>query len=621
VLALSTDPAHSLGDAFGTPLGARPRRVPSRAGRLDAAEIDAPAAVAAWLRPRRPALARLLDRGTLLDREDIARILQLPLPGLDELAGFLAMTALDRAGAYDTIVIDTAPTGHTLRLLDLPRLVRGVADLLAAMHGRHAIVAEALGGRAGDDALVEELRRDALEVEQRLHDAARCAVHWVTLPEAVAVQETMDGVGWLRGGDFPVKGLVINRVTPEPRERCGECAARRDHEAHAIQPLATIAAGLALRVVPRRPREPSGAAALREVAAGLLPIRRWTDLPRPPRRAAALFPPVRARAKGGGFPLQAGSDLRLVFFGGKGGVGKTTCAAAAALSLARAQPHRSVRLISTDPAPSLGDVLRMEVGDQWQRVPGRWRLEVRELDAAALLDAQRRRYQEAIDEVFDRLRGGSAFDAAADREVFARLFDLAPPGVDEVMALLEVIDLTTLAEGGGAGTPGSAPALVIVDTAPTGHTLRLLALQQDVQRWVALLMQLVIKYRLAARAEALAQDLLKLSRGLRAFRELLADARRAQFVAVARPAALPRLETARLVKTLRQLQVAAPALIVNAETAGQCRLCRAAARVEQQERARLARLCGRRCAIMHAPLQVPPPRGARALLDWAGQWG
>lgn len=612
MLVLSADPAHSLADAFEMPLGAKSRRVSSREGRLEAVELDAAAAVSAWLRPRRPALARLLDGGTLLDREDIARILKLPLPGLDELAAFLALAPLEQDGAFDAVVLDTAPTGHTLRLLDLPRLVHGVADLLGAMHARHAMVARALGGHVGVDALVEELRRDAEDVERRLHDSSRCAIRWVTLPEPVTIEETIDGLDWLRRGGFPVTEIVVNRVTPAPSERCAECDTRRAQEAHALQPLTRVAAGLQLRIVPRQPREPIGVGALRAVGADLVEPRRWSDLPRPSKRAPAASPA--ARRPGGTIApaLESGEETRLLLFGGKGGVGKTTCAAAAALGVAKAQPRRVIRLISTDPAPSLGDVLQMEVGDQWQRVPGRWRLEVRELDAAALFDAQRRRYQEAIGEVFDRLRGDSAFDAAADRDVFERLFDLAPPGVDEVMALLEVIDLTARSDEGDD--------LVIVDTAPTGHTIRLLSLQQDVQQWVTLLMHLVIKYRLAARAEALAQDLLRLSRGLRAFRALLADARRARFVAVTRAAALPRFETARLLTALKGMKIATPAIILNAATTGTCRLCRGTARAEQQEAARLRRICGHRCDIMHAPLHLPPPRGVRALLDWAGTW-
>ncbi len=617
VLVLSVDPAHSLGDALGKRLTAKPSRVATRRGTLAALEIDATAAVLAWLKERRPAFAALIEHGTLLDGEDAARLLKLPLPGLDELAAFLAMTSFERGGEYDEIVVDTAPTGHTLRLLDVPRLVHAVADLLDAMHGRHAMVARALGGVVGADPLVEELRRDAGHVEHRLHDAARCSISWVTLAEPVTIRETIDGIRWLRGGAFPIDALIVNRLTPAPRGGCSECRARAEYEQEALAPLAAHVRSLRVSLVEDQGAEPRGVPALRKIAADLS-----ADLPgarlaasKPKRAGAAL---VHALPRDGDLEqapevFHVPASTKLLLFGGKGGVGKTTCAVAAALSIAAAEPRRQVRLISTDPAPSLGDVLGIKIGNAWRSVPGRWHLQVRELDAAAVFGEYRQRYQGAVSDFFDGLAAGSPFDATADRAVFERLFDLAPPGIDELVALLTVADV--LREG--------ADDLLVVDTAPTGHTIRLLALQSDVQQWVALLMQLVIKYRLAARAESLAHDLVHLSRGLREFRALLGDRARARFVSVVRPAALPRLETGRLLDELRRLNVPAPTVIINAESRGSCAACRRRAVAEQAEAARIRRLCDAvrpPCAIMHAPLRIPPPHGVHELLEWSGSW-
>jgi arsenite-transporting ATPase len=363
--------------------------------------------------------------------------------------------------------------------------------------------------------------------------------------------------------------------------------------------------------------EPRGIPALRKIAADLFADRPWPKRavakPRRGSRGAAAPAPRRDAPDGAGAPFLVPASTRLLLFGGKGGVGKTTCAAAAALSVAAAEPRRQVRLISTDPAPSLGDVLGMQVGNAWRPVPGRWHLQVRELDASTVFGAYRQRYQDAVNDFFDGLVAGSPFDATVDRAVFERLFDLAPPGIDELIALLTVADV--LREG--------ADDLLVVDTAPTGHTLRLLAMQADVQQWVALLMQLVIKYRLAARAESLAHDLVQLSRGLREFRALLADATRAQFVTVVRPATLPRLETERLLAELRRMKVPARLVIINAESRGACAACRRRTAAEQREASRIRRLCGaarRPCDIMHAPLRIPPPHGVPDLLAWSGSW-
>jgi arsenite-transporting ATPase len=614
---LSTDPAHSLGDALGVRLTARPARVPTRAGRLDALELDAARAVDRWLARRRPELSQAIEGGTLLDREDVERLLELPLPGVDELAGFLALAAVERAGRYDRVVVDTAPTGHTQRLLGVPEVAGRLAALFEAMFARQAAVASALGGRLPPNALVEELRRDGEAVSARLRDAGRTAMLWVTQPEPLAVRETAAAIEWLRRERFPLTTLVVNGVTAGRQASCAECRARVAAERAAVAPLAGISRDLTLRVVTRQPREPRGLARLRLVAEEQRSRQSWRALA--PVRGGRRRTPVRAAVRGEriAFPIFP-PDTELVFFGGKGGVGKTTCAAAAALASSRAQPHRLVRLISTDPAASLSDVLGIRVGDRWTPVPGRSRLEVRELDAPALFAASRARYAGAVHDFFDRLSGGSTFDLAADRAIFERAFDLAPPGIDEVMALLSVMDVD---EGSGGG-------LVLVDTAPTGHTTRLLALPAVAHEWTALLMRLVIKYRLAAQAEAIARDLVRLSRGLREFRRRLSDATRARFVTVVRPGALPRLETGRLLATLRRLGVVAPTVILNAMTGGDCADCRARARAEAQEAERIRRSWGERlgrsepagCDIMRAPLQLPPPHGTGDLLEWAHAW-
>jgi arsenite-transporting ATPase len=492
------------------------------------------------------------------------------------------------------------------------------------MHERHAIVAEALGGSVGVSELVQELRNDAEMVDRRLHDTAHTRIFWVALPEPVAIAEALDAIAWLRTGGFPLASIVLNRLTrrPDAAQRgsaCGECRARVASERAALAPLALAASrarpATPLRIVPALDAEPRGVRPLRRLAGALDKQTRTLPAPRQSRaRGGTTRPPAEPRVlaqAGDTVPISAAT--RLLFFGGKGGVGKTTCAAAVAVTLAARFPNRAVRLISTDPAPSLGDVFAIGAGDGWTHVPTTGRLEVRELDAASVFDAYRRRYSEAVAGFFDRLRGGSSFDATADRAVFERLFELAPPGIDELIALLAVVDL--LQE--------DREDLLIVDTAPTGHTLRLLAMQGDMRQWVALLMQLLMKYQLAARAEAFVRDLVQLSKNLRAFAALLTDGHRARFATVVRPAALPRLETARLLHALNTLRVAAPILIVNGETAGTCRACARRAKGEREELARLRRLCrgaSGPCDIMHAPIQFPPPTGAGELLAWSGRW-
>jgi arsenite-transporting ATPase len=353
----------------------------------------------------------------------------------------------------------------------------------------------------------------------------------------------------------------------------------------------------AREVEPRGPRALAGIAAdLRRARSVAPPARRaprWSATPQGPRVAPATL---------------AGGAPRLVLFGGKGGVGKTTCAAALAIDAAAARPRARVLLLSTDPAHSLADVLGAAVTDAPAPVPdGPPNLEVRELDPRHTLARIRARYAEAVDRTFDRVRGGGAFDAAHDRSIMRTLIDLAPPGLDELAAVLEITDAL------GADPPRWD--LVVMDTAPTGHALRLLEMPALIQEWARALMAILLKYEGVARIGEFAEILLRLSQGIGRLRELLARPGDAAFVVVTRAAALPRLETARLLTRLARLRIHVPALVVNAVGRGACRRCVRAARAEAVETARILRLTAARVVLAGA--RLPPPRGAADLRRWA----
>jgi arsenite-transporting ATPase len=95
-------------------------QIPTRRGRLLAAELDAKRALDLWLGERRSDLETIAERGTYLGREDVSRFLDLGLPGVDELVGLIELMRLVRAFPGDEVVVDTAPTAHTLRLLSMP---------------------------------------------------------------------------------------------------------------------------------------------------------------------------------------------------------------------------------------------------------------------------------------------------------------------------------------------------------------------------------------------------------------------------------------------------------------------------------------------------------------------
>jgi len=626
-LLITTDPASSLSDALGVHVGSEAAAV--RGARdLYAANVDAAAAFARWLAPRRDLLADIALRGTYLDEEDVARLLKLSLPGIDEILGLLEITRMTSEGpSYATVVVDTAPTGHTLRLLAAPALLGRVAAVLDSLQAHHRTVVSALRGAYHTDAadsLIVELDRDGESLASMLRDRNATTVSWVTLPEPMALEETSDAVAALDASGIRVDRLIVNRMTPADRlvaskPRSGEggcdwCEARRRFEARALAPAARRFAGRKILGLPEADREPQGVAALRELSKTLAP---WTPpAAQPPiahRVRASLDAELRSERgshEGREEPAildDVAGGARWILFGGKGGVGKTTCAAAAALQIARS---RRVLLLSTDPAHSLGDVFGATFDNEARAVPGGPpTLHVREIDARAEMDQFRHKYVEAVDEAFSRI----ARSAGGDQAAFRELIDLAPPGIDEVIAIAGVAEAIAV--------PQDAREVIVTDTAPTGHALRLLQTPEVLREWTKALMALLVKYREIVGAGTLAALLVQLSKRLRGLNDILRDPAQTRFNIVTRAAALPASESASLIESLRTLDIPIGALIVNAVGAGDCRRCRTRTAAEAGQIGRLRRSARAGAyAIIETPAEVPPPHGAAALADWGLAW-
>jgi arsenite-transporting ATPase len=612
VLVLSTDPAPSLADVLKAPLTSRPRRVSGVRAPLYAAEIDARLAMRRWLRARRATLEAIALRGTWLDESDVAALLSLSLPGIDEIAALLEIVRFGQSGLYDAIVIDAAPTGHTLRMLALPATMGGVARVFDLMQDKHRVMVEALRGawRPDDaDVLIRELEDDARELIALLRAGDRCRVSWVTLAENLSVEETVDAVDWLSREGIAVQRVIVNGVTPPPPKPCRWCQASRRQQLAAASRLAAMFRSVG---VGARDREPVGVHALaalgreleREAPIASRPVQRPL-----PRVIADITSVGGRRAE-----LTLDPRTRLVIFGGKGGVGKTTCAAATAIDLATQDRRRHVLLLSVDPAHSLGDVLERKVGDSARPVAGGPKnLRVGHLDPSSALASLRRRTSSAIDAMFVREAGRSAIDLSHDRRVLQGLLDLAPPGLDELAAIIEVIQVLDA---------DASPEMIVMDTAPTGHAVRLLEMPELAQDWVKALMAILLKYQPVTGIGDLGAALLEISQGITRLRSLLTDRARTGFVVVTRPAAVPLAETRRLLRTLSRMRIHVPALVVNAAGAGDCSRCRRVA-VQQQAAVRstiqAARSVGA-TTILVTPAVVPPPTGMRALSLWRSAW-
>jgi arsenite-transporting ATPase len=163
-----------------------------------------------------------------------------------------------------------------------------------------------------------------------------------------------------------------------------------------------------------------------------------------------------------------------------------------------------------------------------------------------------------------------------------------------------------------------------VDTAPTGHTLRLLALPAVALDWTRALLAILLKYRALIRPGTLAEELVALSRELRRLERLLHDERVTRVLVVTRTGAVVRAETARLLARLRALRLGVAAVLVNGVTPDRVPRCRRCAREREGDRRELAVLRADRARgpapVLWAPSVAPPPRGVPALARWGDTW-
>jgi arsenite-transporting ATPase len=240
-LVVSTDPAHSLGDALDRDLGGEPTAVVDG---LDAAEVDPERGQDAYRRVVEALVAEFRDAGLRLGEDDLERLFEAGLvPGGDEVA---ALESLARyADDYDRVVLDTAPTGHTLRLLDLPDVLGetlGVAGEVRRRVARSTRAARsavfgpaAYWGASDDDAdEVADLRERVAAVGDLLRDPARTGFRAVLTPERLAVAETERLLARLDDAGIAVDCLVANRVFENPDDcPCERC--RRDAGRHAAR--------------------------------------------------------------------------------------------------------------------------------------------------------------------------------------------------------------------------------------------------------------------------------------------------------------------------------------------------------------------------------------------------
>ena len=291
---MSTDPAHSLGDIFERSIGDTETALASN---LTGLEIDPDRAAAAHIATVKERMKTLVHP-RLYDEIDRQLDLAAHAPGASEAALIERVAELMALAGerFDLVVFDTAPSGHTVRLLSLPEVMGAWMDGLLRHRERSSRLGAMLGhlggepGRGDDLSLIDAhadhprdspearinevlqaRRRKFLVARERLLDAAGTAFLLVVNPDRLSILESRRVVDTLARFDLPVAALIVNRVLPDNADASGSFVeARRTQEQAYLREIDEVFPALPRTVVPLRPDDVHGLDALRAIGAQLV---------------------------------------------------------------------------------------------------------------------------------------------------------------------------------------------------------------------------------------------------------------------------------------------------------------------------------------------------------------
>ncbi|MBH2042271.1 MAG: arsenical pump-driving ATPase [Comamonadaceae bacterium] len=550
VLLVSTDAASNLDEMLGMPMSNQPAQVPG-VPRLRMLNIDPIAAAEAYrLRVLAQLEASASDDERKTVREQLSGACTTEIAAFDEFAALLAGEGDGAGSDYDHVIFDTAPTGHTLRLLSLPKAWSG----FLAGNDRGA---SCLGPHSG--LKMQEARFNAALAA--LSDAALTTVILVTRPDPRPMQEAARTAEELRTLGLSNQRLVINGVFHASRP---DDPTARALEALGIQAIARMPDALA-RVprdeVPLRAFDTVGLSALRALLGGgavpaTAPLALAAGLPAEP--LSRLADELAAMGHG------------LIMVMGKGGVGKTTIASALAVGLV--QRGHSVHLTTTDPAAHVAETLNGSLPN----------LKVGRIDPRAETEA----YIAKI-----MATRGKALDEQGRALL---LEDLQSPCTEEVAVFHAFSRVVNEARS----------AFVVLDTAPTGHSLLLMDATGAYHR------QMLQQYEGGKGSSGAMHLITPLMR--------LQDAAMTHVILVTLPEVTPVSQAAALQDDLRRAKIEPWAWVINksiAATGTSDPLLKARLAGEHRQATRIAGGLAQRTFVL--PWLAEPPVGVRALGELA----
>ncbi|MBE9135775.1 TRC40/GET3/ArsA family transport-energizing ATPase [Nodosilinea sp. LEGE 07088] len=546
VLLLSTDPAHSLGDVLQLTIDNRAIPLPD-CPNLRVRALDATALLEQFRADYGTVLELLVERGSFVEGDDLSPVWDMGWPGLDELMALLEIQRILRDREADRVVVDMAPSGHTLSLFALMDFLDTLLESLGQFQQKHRTLTETLSGRYSPDEadqFITDMRHDLEQGRGLIQDCDRTACWVVGIPEPMSQLESERFIAALGRLGVPLGGLVINRVQIDE----GQLLASHGQVLAKFQAMAQ---GQPVLWVPAQTAEPLGGIALDALITCVKSLALADFFPAADAEPDELVRPW-AEPLAPGVEDLVTAGRRLVIVGGKGGVGKTTVSAALSWGLAERHPEANLRVMSIDPAHSLGDALGQPLGHEPTQL--RSNLQAQEVSADLVLDRFRADY---LWDLADMMAGDSdiaegiqmAYGPAAWRQIVTQ----ALPGIDEMLSLITVMDLLERNE----------QQLIVLDTAPTGHLLRFLDMPTALGDWLGWIFKLWIKYKdVVGRVEFMGR-LRTLRQRVMAAQEKLKDPQHTEFIGVVQNQSAILAEANRLTHTLAERGIAQRYIIHN----------------------------------------------------------
>ena len=509
-LIVTTDPASNLADVFEQEIGHKITPI-KKVANLWAMEIDPDVATKEYKE-------RIIGPFREVMPDDVIASLEENLSGpcTTEMASFDRFIDFMEGNEYDIIVFDTAPTGHTIRLLELPVDWSKHIEQSAKGSGQTCL---------GPVQTIQESKDKYDRATVLLKDPARTTFIFVMRPEALSLYETLRASKELETIGIKSGRIIINGILPE--SVCDVEFFRKKYESQQqVIKETKEAIQKPIHYMLLRDSEVKGTLGLSAVADELFNGKRPVESPdeivpfdkdmvieRP--NIESLFLPA------------AGKGTKAIFFTGKGGVGKTTISSVVAVHIAR-KGYKTL-IVTTDPAAHLGEVFGVRVGSEPVKITD---------NLFAVMIDQEQAFSEYKEKTLSEARGKYSEDMVAAMEE-----ELNSPCTEEMAAFDKFVRFIE----------GKEYDVVVFDTAPTGHTLRLLDLPFDYAKQV----EMMVSTDESAGVKQETQN---------RFREiisLLRDKERAVFSFVLYPESTPIMESYRAIVDLKKAGIGTQLVVAN----------------------------------------------------------